>query len=167
MIILIVFVVIGIIIGLIISDWEWDFWVIFFSFTNVLFGAIIGVFIGLLVATTLPMKTYLEHSTYNIANLQDNNSVSGQFFLGSGQIDGKMQYVFYLEENDFYTMHQIEYNLAQIKHTDSIPKINVYKITQTDAFINYFAIDWNIGDQTYIIEVPKGTIKTNYNLDAQ
>lgn len=167
MVTIIICVVIGIIIGIITSDWEWYLLDIFLGVVNIILYVVIGFFIGLLIATTLPMKTYNRHYSLNIVTLQDNNSVSGHFFLGSGQIDGKMQYVFYIEDDGLYKMHQIDYNLVQIKYTDSIPKVNVYEITETDAFINHFAIDWNLGDQTYIIEVPKGTIKTNYNLDAQ
>jgi hypothetical protein len=37
----------------------------------------------------------------------------------------------------------------------------------TESFINYFAVDFDLGSKTYIIEVPCGTIKNNYNLDTQ
>ena len=166
MITIIICAVIGIIIGIILA--ARSSWSDLFDFImNIIFGVIIGAIIGLFIAFILPMKTYDAHGSCNIVALQDNSSVSGSFFLGSGQIDGKMKYVFYIEENGLYKMHQIDYNLVQIRYTDSIPKIHITEITKTDAFINHFAIDRNIGDQTYIIEVPKGTIKTNYNLDAQ
>ena len=132
-----------------------------------LWGAFVGVSMGFIVAWILPMDLYDKHYSLNIETLQDNNSVSGQFFLGSGQIDGKMKYVFYYEENGFYRMMQIDYNLVQIKYSDGIPKVNVTEVAPTDSFINNFAFDFLLHSKSYIIEVPKGTIKNNYNLDAQ
>ena len=130
-------------------------------------GIITGAFIGLSIAAMLPMDTYDKHYSLNIENLQDNNSISSNFFLGIGQIEGKMKYVFYYEENGFYKMMQLDYDLVQIKYSDSTPKVNVTENYPSDAFINNFAIDLDIFHKSYIIEVPNGTIKNNYNLDAQ
>ena len=132
-----------------------------------IFGLMVGGLIGSFVAIALPMDTYNKHYSLNIETLQDNNSVSGNFFLGTGQIEGKMKYVFYYEENGLYRMMQLNYNLVQIKYSDSKPKVNVTENYPSNSIINYFAIDLDIYDKTYIIEVPKGTIKSNYNLDAQ
>lgn len=141
------------------------------DFSDYTFSVVIGILLGfifsLFVAIMLPMDTYDKHYSLDIETLQDNNSVSGNFFLGCGQIEGKMKYVFYYEENGLYRMMQLDYNLVQIKYSDSKPKVNVTENYPSDAFINKFAIDLNVLDKTYIIEVPKGTIKNNYNLDAQ
>lgn len=130
-------------------------------------GGLLGGAFGLISAIMLPMDTYDKHYSLNIETLQDNNSVIGNFFLGCGQIEGKMKYVFYYEENGLYRMMQLDYNLVQIKYSDSKPKVNVTENYPSDAFINNFAIDLDVFYKTYIIEVPKGTIKNNYNLDAQ
>jgi hypothetical protein len=115
----------------------------------------------------IPMDTYVKKSSVNIETLQDNNSVNGSFFLGCGQIEGKMKYVFYYEEKGLYKMCQINYNLVSIKYSEGKPKVNILEIYPTESFINNIAIDFNVFDKTFIIEVPKGTIKNNYNLDAQ
>lgn len=130
-------------------------------------GFVVGAVIGLFVSIMLPMDTYDKQYSLSIETLQDNNSVSGRFFLGSGQIEGKMKYVFYYEEDGLYTMMQLDYNLVQIKYSDNKPKLIITEKYPSDAFINYFAIDFDAFSKTYIIEVPKGTIKNNYNLDAQ
>ena len=62
-------------------------------------GGLIGGVIGVIIMLALPMKTEINTYTYKIETLQDNNSVSGSFFLGSGSIEGKMKYVFYYETN--------------------------------------------------------------------
>ncbi len=165
-----ILILIGMVIGLGIAiyqtynEWMNDFTdYILSSFIGIVFGASIG----LIVAIMLPMDTYNKHYSLNIETLQDNNSVIGNFFLGCGQIKGKMKYVFYYEENGLYKMMQLDYNLVQIKYSNSKPKVNVTENYPSDAFINYFAIDLDVFDKTYIIEVPEGTIKNNYNLDAQ
>lgn len=134
-----------------------------FSFS----GAFIGGLIGLILSIMLPMDTYNKQYSLSIETLQDNSSVSGNFFLGCGQIGGSMKYVFYYEKNGLYKMMQIDYELVQIKYSDSKPKVNVTEIYPTNSIINNFAFDFNCFNKTYIIEVPKGTIKNNYNLDAQ
>lgn len=130
-------------------------------------GFAMGLMIALPIAISLPMTTYEEPHVIKIENLQDNNSVKGNFFLGCGQINGTMKYVCYYEENGYYQMLQIDYDKAKIKYCDSIPKITILEIKATKDKINLFAIDLDLGEKTYIIEVPKGTIKNNYNLDAQ
>ena len=69
---------------------------------------LIGGIIGTAVAFALPAKTEIVKTTYNLEALQDNNSVKGSFFLGSGQIDGKMKYVFYYERDGFYKLEQAD-----------------------------------------------------------
>jgi len=133
----------------------------------VLAGVAFGLFIGAPLAFMLPMKTYQKQTSLSIQTLQDNNSVKGNFFLGCGQVNGTMKYVCYYEENGYYQMLQIDYDKAKIKYCDSIPKITILEIKATKDKINLFAIDLDLGEKTYIIEVPKGTIKNNYNLDAQ
>ncbi|MCK9415751.1 hypothetical protein M0Q97_03715 [Candidatus Dojkabacteria bacterium] len=128
---------------------------------------ILATFIGLGVAIMLPMKTVTKVDTYNIVCLQDNNSTNGNFFLGSGTIQGEMKYVFYYEENETYKMKQTNYYNTSIKYSETA-KVERYRQEKAKAFINYFAIDiLSENNMQYIIYVPKGTIKNNYALDAQ
>ena len=127
----------------------------------------IGGIIGTALAFVLPAKTEIVKTTYNLEALQDNNSVKGSFFLGSGQIEGKMKYVFYYERDGFYKLEQADYSKVKVKYSNEKPKAERFNRKNVkDAFINNFAIDCNCY-QEYIIYVPKGTIKQNYSLDAQ
>ena len=165
-----ILIFIGIVIGIAIAIYQtYNGWLNDFTdyILSSFFGILLGGVLALIVAIMLPMDTYYKHYSLNIETLQDNNSVSGNFFLGCGQIEGKMKYVFYYEENGLYRMMQLDYNLVQIKYSDGKQKVNVTENYPSDAFINNFAIDLDAFDKTYIIEVPKGTIKNNYNLDAQ
>jgi hypothetical protein len=127
----------------------------------------IGAILGTVIAFALPAKTEIVKTTYNLEALQDNNSVKGSFFLVSRQIEGKMKYVFYYENDGYYKLEQADYNEVKVKYSDEKPKVERFNRKNVkDAFINKFAIDCNCY-QEYIIYLPKETIKQNYSLDAQ
>lgn len=163
---IIIFVVIGILIGIYNAYSDYDSSIsLFIGFPFI--GAIVGFCLGFGLTFILPMKTYDKHYSLNIENLQDNNGVKGSFYLGCGQFKDNMKYVFYYSENGLFKMEQVDYNKASIKISNGRPKVNVTEIYPVeDAFINYFAYDDDIYSKTYVIEVPQGTIKNNYNLDA-
>ena len=168
MITIIIFGIIGLIIAIvsIFDGFDYIEDIITYFFTGIL-GAIFGGLIGLVIANALPAKTEIVKTTYNLEALQDNNSVTGSFFLGSGQIEGKMKYVFYYERDGFYKLEQADYEEVKVKYSNEKPKAERFNRKNVkDAFINNFAIDCNCY-QEYIIYVPKGTIKQNYSLDAQ
>jgi len=135
------------------SDWRFDLLNgVMSSFT----GIMVGGLLGLILAIILPLDTYDKQYSLNIESLQD-NSVDGNFFLGTGNIGGKMKYTFYYEENKLYRMVQLDYDLVQIKYSDNRPKVNVTEKFPTESLINYFAWDFDCFSKTYIIEVPKNT----------
>jgi hypothetical protein len=133
-------------------------------------GSLFGGLIGCLICVSLPMDTYDKNYTYEIVALQDNSQVNGQFFLGSGQIDGRMTYVFYYKSGDFFQIEQAIYTDAKVKYLQdaiSSPKVTITQKTPKDSFINYFAFDTDLWSKKYVIEVPEGTIRNVQNLDAQ
>lgn len=64
-------------------------------------------------------------------------------------------------------MGQVKYNAVTIKYVaDSVAPIVIkYHKEPTDAFINNFTV--NYSSPWYDINIPKGTIKSGYFLDAQ
>lgn len=136
---------------------------IMFSILGLLFGGLLGVCIAL----AFPMQIGYKQYSYPIASIKDNSSVSGQFFLGSGQVQGTMVYVFYTEENGVYRMNQAPYANVEIIFTEKEPKVYVTEPFRTDAWQNLFALDLTINPKTYVISVPNGSIKSVYNLDAE
>jgi hypothetical protein len=132
-----------------------------------MFRALFGLGLGLAVAIALPMDTYFKMDVRKLEALQDNGSVSGRFFLGSGQFDGEMKYVYYYQEDGYFKMNQASYKHAMVRYTDKTPLVGSSMIMPTESWVNMFAIDLNIGKTTYIFELPTGTIKNNFNLDAK
>ena len=129
-----------------------------------------GLFIGLLIGLMIPVKTEMKSCTYNLEALQDNNGVSGSYFLGTGSIEGKMKYVYYYRDADsLYHMKQYDYENASIKYSTDEPKIIITKehvVNPKDATINYFGLK-TLFNESAIIYIPKGSIKQNFTLDAQ
>lgn len=125
---------------------------------------IIAAFFGLMFAFMLPAETEVKTYQYKIVSLKDNSSMTGNFFLGSGNIDGTMNYVFYTEKNGTYKLNILDYKEASIRY-DSIPRVEEYRTQmKVNGVVNYFAIDDY--SSTYIIYIPEGSIKQNFTLDA-
>lgn len=131
-----------------------------------IFGAFIGAIIGIFIAAMVPPKTYYKERSFYIESLRDNNNLKGELFLGCGVIEGKMVYTLYVETNGVYKLLQLDSKSASIKYTDTRPRLVILETYLTDDVINYFAIehDW---DDKFIIEIPRGSIKNKYSLDAQ
>ncbi len=149
------------------KDFEgFDSFVIFFPLIQSLLFALAGLFI----AWALPVHYETTRWQENIVTLKDNNNISGRFFfLGSGIIEGRMKYVYYQQNTDStYQMWQCDYTDAAIKYSDGQPKVNVTDVHWQKSLWNKFAIDLDDESrQTYVFEVPNGSIKNTYELDAQ
>ena len=163
---IIIFAVAGLLYG--IKNAYEDSWGEFFEyFAYSLMGVIGGAIIGFAVAVILPMDLYIREYSYSILTLQDNTSVTGRSYLFHGSIDGTMKYSFYTEDQGYFKLHSIDYSLVRIKYTDGEPVVNVFEKYYTDSWINKFALDLDVFDKTYTIEVPKGSIVNGFSLDAK
>ena len=164
-----IIILISIIIGVVISGKSFYYSLdelldyVFFGIT-IIFGGIVGCFIGVIPALMLPADIEINTYENKIESLQDNNSVGGDFFLGCGAVQGEMKYVFYYSIDGGFKMSQLSYEDVLIKYSNEARVIE-YREEPTESFINWFALD--ITGSTYEIYVPKGTIKNNYNLDTQ
>lgn len=160
-----IFIAIGILVSFIVSYRDYcDVWEYFLY--AILF-AICGAFVGFFVALALPADSEKHTYTLELENLQDGSGVNGRFFLGSGMINSRMRYVFYYRDGEFYKMAQVDMSDAKIRYTESPPKAIVTTTVFSNTLLNNFAIDLSCDDDSYILEVPKGTIKSNFTLDAQ
>ena len=133
---------------------------------SIILGLIAGAGIGVFVSLFLPKNTTKEYTYYKLENLQDKNSINGSLFLGIGGIDEEMKYTFYYEDNGFYKMNQLPYNLVKIKYSNNTPRVITIKNILDDSFINYFSIGFYEHEE-YIVEIPYGSIKNGYNLDSK
>lgn len=135
---------------------------IFFSF---LFG-LISAGCGAMFSIFIPQNTYFEKSTFELESISDGSKLNGQFFLGSGYINEKMKYSFYLKEQEGFKLYTIDADIAHVRYSKTNPVLEMYEQTRTNDFINYFSIPHRL-ELKYIIYVPQGSILQNYVLDAQ
>ena len=167
MITIILFTLIGVIIAIFIfwRNYRIFDYLLIEVILNTILLALVGFIVGLMVMIALPAETIEKKvCSYNIINIQDNNSTSGHFILGTGRVNDEMVYSFYYENNGQYRLKQVDVDMTVIQY-DSIARIEKYKTVKTESTINLFAYD--SPNERYVIFVPRGTIIANYNLDAQ
>lgn len=128
-------------------------------------GVLIGVFSGLFLAVFIDAEMVIKEDVYEIEVLNDNQSVSGSFFIGSGQIEGKMKYVFYSKDKNKFKLNQVDYDKAEIEYTSGTPVVIKYSKEYTNSFKNNFAID--LWESTYLFKIPSGSINNEFSLDAK
>lgn len=132
---------------------------------SLLISLLFGLF-SIIISMIIPTHTQIEKSTFELESLQDGSRINGQFFLGSGYINEKMKYSFYISEENGYKLYSIDANNAHVKYTTEKPKLEMFEEVVNDDFINNFSIAMDL-KTSYIIYVPQGSILQNYVLDAQ
>lgn len=114
---------------------------------------------------------YVEADTYDIVALKDNSTVGGHVhYLGSGHIDGKMQYVYLIKnENNKFEMKTIDAKYAELTTSNEVsPHVIVKKAHFTNDFMNFLLCDASIWHTDhYDIYVPEDTIDYAYNIDLE
>lgn len=161
-----IFVVISIVLYLLAGDYYGVFEAIITSIGVAIAAAIFGA----LIAFCLPHKTYDKIAKYPIVNMADGSGLSGRFLLGSGNINSKMSYAFYyIQDDGFYKMAVIESSIVRVSYTkpEEQPTCVQHILSTADVWYNWFSLDSDIGDEEYELYVPKGSINTQYKLDAQ
>jgi len=132
------------------------------------FGAILlGAAVGIGIAVLIPPKLEDKNYTLTLVSLQDNPSVQGRFYLGYGSVSGTFKYTFYYQvDSETFRMRQVDYTNAEVKYTSGAPSVFVYHKEEKPILYNRFTLHcpWN---DTYVLKVPKGSIKTDYSLDAK
>lgn len=117
------------------------------------------------------IKEYDSIDTTHIVSLKDNLSVRGSFFLGSGIISNTMKYVFYIKNYDgSYSSQMIDADDVRIMYAKNNPRIEVTKHITEYREKNVVENDILTRDSyvvSKIIYVPEGSIKNNFELDAQ
>lgn len=134
----------------------------------IIFG-LFGAFIGALIAVIIPGKMIEQKETVQIVAIQDNITMNGSFFLGSGQIDGEMKYMYYYKsDNNTYKFGDIDADICSISYDSIDPRIVLtYEIKDENAFINNFTLTHKPRLVKATIYIPEGSLVSNYNLDLK
>jgi len=144
--------------------------VLLLSCLGLLSGFVVGAVLLILGGNIYGSLAHQESSVYaeyQLMNLQDNQSLSGSFFLGTGKISNEPTYVFYRQdENGGYVYREIPIDWATVfpeDRSDGVERVIVNRTT--DKLGNYL-----FGTQEeykYEFHIPLGSITPVFKLDAQ
>jgi hypothetical protein len=107
-----------------------------------------------------------ECTTVKLTTMKDNIVTQGNFFMGTGSIDGESKYFFYEEREDgSYTLGSVD-TYSEYDGYDWL-KPRVFQEDRTDAIVNKCIFrgawtGWKKGYTVYDFHIPKG-----YRLDAE
>ena len=140
--------------------------VVMSTILGLLIGCVVYLFIGFSILVCLPKETIVYNT--EIYALQDNSSVKGSFFLGSGNVDGTMKYCYLATNEDGVTMNTIDANSVIIIESDDEPHIATYRSIVKDSFLKrqvlFGEIEPILKTKIYI---PKNSIKYNFDVDLE
>lgn len=111
-------------------------------------------------------KKEVIDTTIFIKAIKDNQSSNGNFFLGSGNINGEIYYYYMTCKDDNTQIKKIKNNddVYIIETNSEKPKIVFYK----KEFVNpHFKDIMPFYNEKIKIYIPKGSLKTNYNIDME
>lgn len=166
MIAIVIFVLIGFIVGHKISGIN-GAWRIFLTLTLGGMGFITGTLIAYLIGVLPLSSEYVVTEKIELVALQDTGGIRGEFFLGSGSIESEFYYVFYKKTKN----GSIKFDKIQANNAVSIweeerkdGKIDILK----KKFKSKFGILFALSETTkYEIFIPKSSILKNFQLDLK
>lgn len=137
-----------------------------FAITMGILGLIAG-FIGTAfttaIAETEADKTWVTVEETAIYSLADNLVAEGDFFLGTGNVEGELHYYYVAESDLGYTVERVGADATYIKYTDENPHIE----KQESIYTNWFIRHMTCPSTRYIIHCPENTIQKQYNVDLE
>lgn len=138
---------------------------------HVPFGILIAMFVFLILTAVnvlvgLLMPGHTTYETKELASLQDSLQTEGSFFLGIGSADGRPKYAYYVDHGDYSTFETT--NARDVKIYTDTQEPYALERTGCESKYKWLAYCYSaIQSTVQEIHVPEGTIKRNYNLDAQ
>ena len=143
------------------SDWDNDWGAKWFKWN------FFGVIIAFVFVAVMSDKIEHDYKTYKSVqykeNLSDNSEISGSFFLGSGTIKDEWVYSFYVKKGNAFYIKSIKAKNIPIVYSDDRPR--VVTLRTKDETVNPWIFN-HIEKKSTTIYVPRGSIKSNFNLDA-
>lgn len=165
---IIIFVLIGIVAGVIFTKktkgfFKGDpFWP---PMAAGLIGALVSVILIPLYTQVLPVK-WVNHEPVKLVSLRDKSSVEGSFMLGSGQIGLVDYFVYYREWGTGFKKGKVRAEKSVIFEDSEVGTLLVKKMVYKEKWMNYIFFSSNTMDGPfYEFHVPKGTIIQKFSLE--
>ena len=109
---------------------------------------------------------HLELSnTQKLASIDFKNGISGSFFLGTGTVGDAPYYFYMINDNDAYIPKrvQIDDNIRIKESSSELSNIKQYEYKFNNKIWYLIALPEIFSGQ-YVITIPKGSIKNNFNM---
>ena len=167
-----IWIISGIIIGIAVGVWvvyDIDGGFVIGCISAILMGilglvaGIIGMGITTAIAETEADKTWVTVKETAIYSLKDNLATEGDFFLGTGNIEGELHYYYVAESDLGYTVEKVDADATYIKYKDEKPFIE----KQESVYTNWFIRNATCPSTRYIIHCPENTIQKQYIVDLE
>ena len=128
------------------------------------FAIILTMFIS---SSSLP-TVWVKEASKEIYSVGNGSEINGHFVLGSGVINEKMYYYYYEDGEMGIKISKIESSKVEIIEYDNdsyVPQLITYKEKnkKNDIFFG-FGTDRPFAKSKYILFVPQGTIKIQWNI---
>lgn len=172
MIIWIVCIVLGLVLGALAAEadcsGDWPFG----AFLGFIVGGVAGFVVALFVGAVVYGGTSVVDRTVRLESLQDGSSVRGSFFLGSGVINEVSVFTWYEQPQlGSYRQARADADDSTVHYTDQAPRYVVHiEKYQDGSFWGTWGWRLDAGNEvyrTYDFYVPKGSVKSSYELDAK
>lgn len=165
LIILIIILIFGIV-GALLVHWDCG------DAIDKIFGFLIGCLVGLLpslaigfiISMTIFGAAPMEYKySQDLIAMKDNTSISGSFFLGTGQIDSDLCYIYIVEADKGVTTKTIKQksNEVYIRYTDGQPYLEYWGPVNDP---------WRFPNESsyYVFYLPEGSVISNvYEIDLE
>lgn len=130
---------------------------------------IVGIFFA--ITSYKPEYTFEKESSIEITSIEDNVASEGDFFLGSGSIEGKLKYFYTTkDEQGGYKVDSIPSSnttiYMDIKDNEN-SRIETWKGEPKSGILNSIIGSLKGNPSEYRVHIPKGSLKENYNVDLK
>lgn len=140
---------------------------------SIIFGVLVAVFsqlfIGDLLIGSFASSHYVKVSEVPLYAMKDGNSVTGNFFLGSGGFEGRMRYYYLAEDKSIggQKLGTMRTEFVVVSENNSVsPKLETYIPRLDNGFLEYLTIHPS-SEEKYKFIIPEGSIKYNYQIDLE
>lgn len=120
------------------------------------------LFCGLFVPQNQKQLTLLEQK--EIYSVKDNSGFEGHFVLGTRSIESNLQYYYLVKEYLGYKVESCDMEDTNIIEVETKPMYKKYFYEYKNKLLYLIAID---SDFKEVLEVPKDTIKIDYQIDME
>lgn len=122
-----------------------------------------GMIMNAIIQTAVTGTHYEVSQTYELHTLHDSSGTTGSFFLGSGTIDSKPVFMYYEKQGDSYFLRHADADFATVIESTSTPHVD--KLVER-ANNKWWGLAFGAGHSVNFY-VPKGSVVSNYTLDAK